>query len=203
MELRNALAQIDEIRQSLARAQVFRGYRSLTTAITGILALLTATVHGLWEPTHVETAVALWVGAAVLSLVVVGTEMAIRCIRSRSEMQKQMTLAAGEQFVPCVVAGALLTYVLLRFAPQTVWMLPGLWAMLLAMGVLASRPVLPRGVTLVGAYYLLAGLLCLATGSHAPSFSPIEMGVVFGLGQFFAAAVLWWSLERNHVSREE
>ena len=203
MELHNALAQIDEIRQSLARAQVFRGYRSLTTAFTGVVALFTAGVHGLWQPAHVETAVALWIGAAALSMIVVGTEMAVRCIRSGSALQKQMTLAAAEQFAPCVVAGALLTYVLLRFAPQAVWMLPGLWAMLLALGVLASRPVLPRGVTLVGAYYLLAGLLCLATGAHVASFSPIEMGLVFGTGQFLAAGVLWWSLERNHVSREE
>ena len=42
MELREALCQISEIRQQMARSGVFRGYRSLTVGFSGALALLAA-----------------------------------------------------------------------------------------------------------------------------------------------------------------
>ena len=43
-----------------------------------------------------------------------------------------------------------------------------------------------------------AGLvvLALANGDHA--FSPLALGVPFGVGQILAAVVLYWTLERNH-----
>ena len=41
MELRDALTQIAEIRQQMARGEVFRGYRAATTAFSGMAALLT------------------------------------------------------------------------------------------------------------------------------------------------------------------
>ena len=199
MELREALLQIDHIRHQMARTQVFRGYRSLTTAFTGAVAVGTAIAHAMLRPMPIEMVLGLWVGAACLSVIVVGTEMAIRCIRSESALQRDLAFAAAEQFLPCVVAGALLTYVMLRFAPAGLWMLPGLWAMLFAMGVLASRPVLPRGITIVGAFYLMAGLVYLAVAPQGPTFSPWAMGAIFGAGQSLAAGVLWWSLERNHA----
>ena len=37
MELRDALGQITEIRQQMARGEVFRGYRSLTVGVVGLL----------------------------------------------------------------------------------------------------------------------------------------------------------------------
>jgi hypothetical protein len=42
MELREALTQITEIRQQMARSGVFRGYRSATVGFSGVLGLLAA-----------------------------------------------------------------------------------------------------------------------------------------------------------------
>ena len=39
MELREALTQISEIRRQVARAQLFRGYRALPVAFSGLTAL--------------------------------------------------------------------------------------------------------------------------------------------------------------------
>src|ERR687889_791433 len=77
----------------------------------------------------------LWCGAAVVSLLVVGSEMAIRAVRSGSAMHRQMTMLAVDQFVPCLVAGALVTYAIGKFAGGTVWIMPGLWAVLFSLGV--------------------------------------------------------------------
>ena len=201
MELRDALDQISEIRQRMARGQVFRGYRSVTTAFTALLAVVTSAAQRAWVPRpsrDVDDYLWLWCGAAVVSLLVVGVEMAIRAVRSGSVMHRQMTMLAVDQFVPSLVAGALVTYAVGKFAGDTVWIMPGLWAVLFSLGVFASRRFLPHGVGLIAAYYLLAGLVCLAIGRNGATLWPWTMAIVFGTGQSLAAVVLWWTLERNH-----
>ena len=201
MELRDALDQISEIRERMARGQVFRGYRSITTAFTAVLAVLTSAAQAAWVPRpgrDVDDYLWLWCGAAVLSLLVVGVEMAVRAVRSGSALHRQMTMLAVDQFVPCLVAGALVTYAVGKFAGDVIWIMPGLWAVLFSLGIFASRRFLPRGVGLVGGYYLLAGLACLATGRDGATLRPWTMAVVFGAGQSLAAGVLWWTLERSH-----
>ena len=203
MELRDALDQISEIRERMARGQVFRGYRAVTTGFTALLAVVTSAAQAAWVPrphVDVDDYLWLWCGAAVLSLVVVGSEMAVRAVRSGSALHRQMTMLAVDQFVPCLVAGALVTYAIGKFAGGIVWIMPGLWAVLFSLGVFASRRFLPRGVGLVGGYYLLAGLICLAVGRQdRATLWPWTMALVFGTGQLLAAGVLWWTLERNHA----
>jgi hypothetical protein len=205
MELRDALDQISEIRERMARGQVFRGYRSVTTAMTSVIAVLTSAAQAQWvtRPARdVDDYLWLWCAAAVASLIVVGSEMAFRAVRSGSALHRQMTMLAVDQFVPCLVAGALVTYAIGKFAGGIVWIMPGLWAVLFSLGVFASRRFLPRGVGIVAGYYLLAGLICLAVGGRDQqrhvTLWPWTMAIVFGTGQLLAAGVLWWTLERNH-----
>jgi len=140
----------------------------------------------------------LWISAAALSATVAGVEMAWRARRSRSRAQGQITLLAVEQFLPCLVAGAMLTYVLLHYAPQSLWMLPGLWAILFSLGGYASCRLLPRPMFWAAGYYLIAGLLCLIWGQGRAAFSPWSVGLTFGFGQLLTAAILYWTLERKH-----
>jgi hypothetical protein len=48
MELHEALSQISEIRQQMARTEVFRGYRALPVAFSGVLALAAALGQSVW-----------------------------------------------------------------------------------------------------------------------------------------------------------
>jgi len=200
MELREALIQISEIRQQMAATQVFRGYRAATTAFSGVLAVLAAVAQAVLIPDpaeHVDAYLALWGSVALLSIAVVGVAMGVRYVKSGSELQREITLAATEQFVPCLVAGGLLTYVMRHSVYWELWMLPGLWAILFAMGIFSSRRLLPRPVAASGGYYLLAGLLCLGLARGKASFSPWVMAATFGGGQFLTAVILWWTLERG------
>jgi len=204
MELDEALSQITEIRQQMARSSVFRGYRSVTTAFSGLLALATAVVQVemLPEPAlHPKIFVLLWTGAAVLSLVVVAVEILLRARRSDSALQRALSVQAIEQFTPCLVAGGLLTAVLARYVPHACWMLPGLWAILFGLGVLASGRVLPRPLFWVGGFYLLAGVGCLMLAQGPLAFCPWAMALPFGGGQLLAAAILYWTLECDHANR--
>ena len=116
-------------------------------------------------------------------MALIGTEMVARTRRIHSGLADEMLHAANEQFIPAGVAGALLTFVLYRFAPQSLWMLPGLWQIVFSLGVFASCRSLPRAMFAAGVWYLAAGLgsLAFASGNHA--FSPYAMAVPYGVGQ--------------------
>jgi hypothetical protein len=198
MELRDALTQISEIRQQMARTEVFRGYRALPVAFSGALAVVAAVVQEVLirDPSVEMTEyLGLWIGTAVVSAVAAGAEMVIRSRGPGAALGREITWLAVEQFVPCLAAGALLTLVLTRSAPESLWMLPGLWQILFSLGVFASCRLLPRATFGVAIFYLLAGLLTLALARGEWAFSPWAMGGPFGVGQVFAAGVLYRTLE--------
>ena len=85
---------------------------------------------------------------------------------------------------------------LLRYAPNSLWMLPGLWSILFGLGVFASRHFLPRATLGVGIFYEAAGVFCLAAAQGDHALAPWSMAVPFGFGQLLSAAVLYWTLER-------
>src|SRR5262249_54003568 len=87
-------------------------------------------------------------------------------------------------------AGALITPVLLRFAPGAEALLPGLWQIVFGLGVFASCRFLPTAMLAVGAWYMACGLACIALAQGPYALSPIAMGAPFGIGQFMIAAVL-------------
>ena len=200
MELRQALAQVSEIREQLARTEVFRGYRSLTVGFSGLMGLAAASVQAAWLPQPTErlgTYLTLWIGAAAVNVVVVGAEMWSRARMARTELARQTTLFAVEQFMPALVAGGLLTVVIAQRASESAWMLPGLWAVLFSLGIFASCRLLPRAVFIVGVWYLVGGILALAWGQAELALSPWFMGITFGAGQLLAAVILHITLERS------
>ena len=202
MELHEALAQISAIRTHIARTETFRGYRSVTVGFSGLLALAGAGVQAAWIPNpaaHIGAYLVLWVGIAVICLTVVGAELGWRCYLARSPLKRQITWLAVKQFLPCIAVGALLTCALVRFAPESLWMLPGLWAMLFGLGVFASCRLLPKATFWSGVYYLVAGVGALAFAREAAAFSPWAMAGTFGVGQLVTAGILYFTLERHDV----
>jgi hypothetical protein len=194
--LDKALADITAIRTQMARGAEFRGYGPATVAATGFVALFAAGIQAYCLPdpaSDVFGYLSLWIATAAISVGLIGVEMVGRSRRIHSGLADEMIWAATEQFIPAGVAGALLTFVLFHFAPQSVWMVPGLWQIVFSLGFFASCRCLPRPMYAVGVWYLGAGLISLAIASGAGAFSPWAMGIPFGLGQLFMAAVLYLS----------
>lgn len=191
-ELYKALGDISSIRRVMANTTEFRGYGPATLATTGVMALAAASVQARWvaEPAkHISAYLAVWVTTAVLSAVLTGVQMYMRTRRMHSGMSNEMLRMAVEQFVPAVAAGLLVTAVLMRYAPATVWMLPGLWLVIFSLGVFSSCRFLPRPIVAAGAWYLLTGLSALAMGG-ARALAAWVMGISFGAGQLLVAAIL-------------
>jgi hypothetical protein len=200
MELHEALSQITEIRAQMARTETFRGYRSGTVAFSGLLALAGAAVQAVWIPDPrggVRAYLALWIGLAAVCVAVWGAEMVLRCRRATLSLTRQTTLLAVEQFFPSLAAGGLLTLAIVTSAPDSLWMLPGLWAVFFSLGVFAFGRLLPRPIFWVGAYYLVAGVAALVLAQGDAALSPWAMVGTFGVGQLMAAGLLYFTLERG------
>ena len=196
-DLERALADITAIRSQMARGTAFRGYGPMTIAATGLLTIVAGGAQAVWlpEPTaDIAAYLILWVAVAALAAILIGVEMVARTRRIHSGLADEMLHAAVEQFMPAAVAGALLTVVLVRSAPQSVWMLPGLWQIIFGLGVFASGRALPRPIFAAGVWYLAAGLANLASANGDNALSPWAMAVPFGFGQLYIAVVLYRSV---------
>ena len=194
-DLNKALGDISSIRRQMARSTEFRGYGPMTLAATGAAAIAAGGVQAFWlpEPTkNIPEYLAIWISTALLSAALIGTEMHARTRRIHSGMADEMIRIAVEQFLPSAAVGALLTAVLVRYAPTTLWMLPGLWQVIFSLGVFASCRFLPRPMVAVGVWYLFTGVFCI-TLADVRAFSPWAMGIPYGAGQLLVAAILLFS----------
>lgn len=192
-DLDKALADILAIRSQLAAGTAFRGYGPATVAATGGIALLTAILQWGWLPDPTAQPLiffASWAAAAGLSAVLIWVEMRARSHRHHSGLADAMIYQAVEQFLPAGIAGVLLAAMLWKFAPETLWMLPGLWQLLVSLGIFASVRSLPRSVALAGAWYFVTGFTVLLLASQSHALSPWTMGLPFAAGQCLMAALL-------------
>jgi hypothetical protein len=200
-DLRRALADIAAIRGQLAQGTEFRGYGPMTLAATGALAGLAAVVQATLLPDPaavVRPWLALWIATALISMALIGWEALARARRAHGGLADAMISDAVLRFAPAAIAGAALPMALLHAAPESLWMLPGLWQLIFGLGACAAAAPLPRPMIAIGAWYLLTGLGLLAFApGPAGGFSPWAMALPFGLGQAFAALLLL------HVSRPD
>ena len=201
-DLDKALADIFAIRSQIAAGTAFRGYGPAAVAATGGLALATAILQFLLldDPSgHPLTFFAGWAAAALVSAAMIWTEMQARSRRHHSGLADAMIHQAIEQFLPAGAAGALLAVMLLKFAPEALWMLPGLWQVLVSLGVFASVRSLPRTVAFAGAWYFVAGFATLLLASQSHALSPWTMGLPFVIGQLLMATILHFASGETDV----
>jgi len=195
-DLDKALADIIAIRSQLAAGTAFRGYGPAAVAATGAVALVTAILQFYWLDDFTHNPIAFfagWAAAAVLSATMIWVEMRARSRRHHSGLADAMIHQAIEQFLPAGVAGVLLATMLWKFAPETLWLLPGLWQILVSLGIFASVRSLPRSVALAGAWYFVAGFAVLILASQSHALSPWTMGLPFAAGQSLMAAILYFA----------
>jgi hypothetical protein len=94
------------------------------------------------------------------------------------------------RFLPVATAGAILGVVILVRAPEHSRLLPGIWQLLMGIGIFAVLSNLPRQMAVAAIFYFAAGTLSLALGGL--SWPPMSwlMALPFGLGQLLVAAIL-------------
>ena len=193
-ELNRALTDILEIRTHIAAGTAFRGYGPTAVAATGIIGFLAAAVQSRWPDVFAYSAavfITFWIATGVICAITVWIEMQGRSRRIHSYLADAMISQALEQFLPATAASLLVPFFLLRFAPQSVWMMPGLWQLFVGLGIFASIRSLPRKLMLGGIWFFVSAFLSLILASQSQALSPWLMGLPFLGGQLLMAVLLF------------
>jgi hypothetical protein len=187
-----ALAEIDRIRAQLAASTRFQGFTPAIGAITSVFALILAALqsaHTDPSATMVEMLVQ-WVLLAIICACLIGADAVVRARRLHRAMADTMINTTLRQFLPVGAAGTIAAIVILLRAPGWAAILPGLWQLLIGIGILAALPALPRLLVWGAGWYFVAGTASLLVGAGATDISPWVMGLPFGIGQLLIAALL-------------
>lgn len=191
-----ALNDIARIREQLAASTRFRGFAPPIVAATGGMSLALAA----WQSAAGERALVAWVALAVVSAMLIGTEAVVRARKLHRSMADRLLSATLQRFMPTAMGGAILGLVILTKAPAFSIFLPGIWQLLMGIGIFAVQGNLPRGIVLAAAFYFLCGTVSLTLATEAAVPVPWLMGLPFGIGQLLVALLLHLgSKEANHA----
>jgi len=198
VEYNKALSQISEIHAQLAKVEVYRGFRSLPVALSGVAGLAAAALEPRLTIGHDLTgALRYWITAGIACGLVGCSETALNYLMREDVFARRRSRKVWGQFVPGLAAGVGLTWCVDRAGEAFLPLLPGLWAVVFGLAIFSARPYLPRASGWVALWYLCAGLLWTAV----PPADSLRFGWMvagtFGAGQLAAALVLFWNVERT------
>jgi hypothetical protein len=199
VDVTRALDQIAEIHQQIAKGEVYRGYRSLPMAASGLMGSPPrgCSRRRSARPTRSASSS---IGPRSPSAPVRGLERDhLQLRRPRRRLGRRQTRKVVGQFLPSVVGGAAMTVCFAHLSAALVPLLPGLWAICFGMGTFASRLYLPKASGWVALFYYAAGFSLLWIARGPGPLTGWWVGGVFGVGQLLAGLVLWWNLERPEI----
>lgn len=198
MGINEALEQLEEIHSHVHRSEVYRGYRSILTAVMGLVAFGAAFLQPRFvEPGKPLTFVYFWVGVGVFNFFLPFIQILFHYFFYENPFERKKTRLAVGQFIPCILAGAFLTFAACKTDEAFIVFLPGLWSILFGMGVYASKPYLPGAIHWMAMIFFLGGVVLLGLVPSGQSLSPWGMGLTFSLGLWAGAGILYFNLERK------
>ncbi|HEY5096035.1 MAG TPA: hypothetical protein VII69_13045 [Candidatus Eremiobacteraceae bacterium] len=199
MEVERALADLAEVRDRLASCQQFRGYSGPAASFSGIGAIAAGLVQLIVAPYPVTSAqiqayFLIWSVCLGVALAANYGALAIWYARTAGLQERSQTRTAGLSILPAVVLGAILSASLSLHGMY--WMLPGVWYACYAVGLFASRAMVPRQVAAAGILFAIAGAALLLVPDQSLPLSWWVMPLGFGVMQTY----IGWILAREEES---
>ena len=185
MEVSRALADLEEVRARLAAVQRFRGLSGGAALASGGAAIVSGFIQAAGVP-HPETTgsvsryLTIWIACLVCSLGANYGAIVVWMVKNWSLRSRVELKTVGMTILPSIVAGGLFTIVFI--VRGEVGLLPGMWCLCYALGLIASRAMAPPGIGWIAALFAASGAaLLFAPGNNALAWW--VMPATFGLGQ--------------------
>lgn len=196
MELQRALSDLAEVRDRLAHLQRFEGYSGPAAAASGLVALIAGAIQLQLAPLpHSHDALRLyliiWLSSLAAALALNYGAVLVWLLRHRGPGTESRFRSAALSIAPSVVLGGVLTAALVDQSAYV--LLPGTWFALYAIGLFASRSVIPESTRLVTFAFAALALAFLLTPLKALALAWWVMPLGFGIGQLAIGYLLWRS----------
>jgi hypothetical protein len=201
MEVRQAMADLAEVRVRLATVQRFDGYSGNAAFASGVVAILAGIVQGLLAPQPAtpqarEIYLIIWLTCLGCALAINYGAIVVWRTRNRGEQAGAQFRTVGMSIVPAIAAGGVVTLALVLRGLDD--LLPGMWCATYALGLFSSRAMVPRDVVLVAAAFgAVAAVLLLA-----PNIHPLAwwiMPAAFGIGQIVIGAIVRADIDHERL----
>ncbi len=200
MEVRQAIADLAEVRDRLAKIQRFDGYSGWAAIASGFAALAAGGVQFALVPHPVGAGrnayLGIWLGCLVVALAINYGAIVVWRARNKGAQARVQIRTVGMTILPAIVAGGVITLALVSRGVFD--LLPGVWCTTYGLGIFASRAMVPRDVAYVAAGFGAFGTLLLLV----PGIGPLDwwvMPAAFGLGQIAIGAAV--RAEGHHNAR--
>jgi hypothetical protein len=193
MEVERAMADLAEVRDRLANCQQFRGYSGPAAAFSGLCAVGAGFVQFILAPnpqsaTEIYTYLTIWSACLGVALVVNYGALGVWYARTAGLQARSQTRTAGLSILPAVILGAVLSAALALHNMYA--MLPGVWYSCYAVGLFASRSMVPQPVVSAGVLFACLGVALLLSPDPGLPMSWWVMPIGFGIMQTYIGYVL-------------
>src|SRR5665213_2670419 len=185
MEVSRAIADLEEVRTRLAAVQRFRGLSGGAAFASGVAAIVSGAIQAASIPVPATPAdaaryVTIWIACLACSLAVNYGAIVLWIVRHWSVRSRVELKTVGMTILPSIVAGGLFTAAFV--SRGELGLLPGMWCLCYALGLIASRAMAPPGIGWIAALFAASGAtLLFAPGSNALAWW--VMPATFGIGQ--------------------
>lgn len=188
-----ALSDISNIRAQLAASTQFRGIAPGFNALMGLVVLIIAVAQSL----HPEVwggdgsrFVLVWAILIGISFSVAAVEAVLRSLRLHGRLAPAMLNSALQKVLPFAMAGLVISGAIFAYAPESLWLLPGLWLLLIGLLGFSFVASLPRAIIWVAIWYFLCGAIVLMVAGSSRMLSPWMMGIPFAVGHIAVALIV-------------
>jgi hypothetical protein len=194
MELQRALSDLEEVRDRLARVQRFEGYSGPAAAASGAAAIAAAFIQQQIAPLP-RTPEALhaygviWIACLAVALVLNYGAVAVWALKNRGPAAESQFRTAARSIAPSIVLGGALSLALAEHSAYS--LLPGTWFALYAIGLFASRSVIPASTIGVTYGFGALALIFLVTPLAPLALAWWVMPLGFGIGQLGIGYLIW------------
>jgi|SRR5580700_11229687 hypothetical protein len=192
MEVRQAIADIAEVRDRLATVQRFGGYSGTAAIASGATALAAGIVQAIVAPQprtldEQRAYLTLWLVCLAAALAINYGAILVWRTRHPDAQSRFQIRTVGMSILPAIAAGGVISSALVRHGQFA--LLPGMWCATYALGLFASRALVPPRVVIVAvAFGCAATLLLFAPGTTALAWW--VMPLAFGGGQVVIGAII-------------
>jgi hypothetical protein len=196
MDLQRALGDLAEVRDRLAHAQRFEGYSAPAAAASGVCAIFAGVLQLRHAPAphsagDFHAYLAIWLTCLAVSLALNYGAAAAWLVNHRGPGTQSRFRSAALSIAPSIVLGGALSAALVSHSLYA--LLPGTWFAFYAIGLFASRGVIPSSCNAVTAAFTALALVFLMTPLEAVALAWWVMPLGFGLGQLAIGYLLWRS----------
>lgn len=193
-DIERALSQISDIKSQLAASTRFRGYAPEAVATIGFVSAVVV-IAQLIFPSNLAASdiqiALIWGGVLLINACAITIEAVARSRRQHGGMAGAMLRGATLATMPITLIGIVIGGVVLLYAPEVAWLLPGLWQMHVGVVGFSSYSILPHKIIWPALWYLVSGAVVLLVSALNGSVSILLAGVPFVVGHFWIARLLY------------